>query len=307
MKKILVTGANKGIGLGIVKKLLRDFPDTYLLLGSRDVARGEAAVREILSEMGQSTGSRLEMVHIDVCSEDSIAAACKDVSTRHGELYGLINNAGGWLSSAKDTIDLNTYAVINVTEAFLPLLLKKQGGRVVQISSAAGPSYVAKCSSDIQTMFVNKEVTFAEVEERVIRPFLKIKENTGLSDDQKTDALEKVGLGSAEYGCAKAALNSYTTETSRKFPGLLINACTPGWISTDLTKGYAEKSGKSPAEMGMKSTDDGAKAAVYLMMADLEAEIPGYESGRFYGSDAVRSPLHKYRSPGAPAYEGEFP
>ena len=52
MKKILVTGANKGIGLGIVKKLLRDFPDTYLLLGSRDVAREEAAVREILSEMG---------------------------------------------------------------------------------------------------------------------------------------------------------------------------------------------------------------------------------------------------------------
>ena len=53
MKKILVTGANKGIGLGIVKKLLRDFPDTYLLLGSRDVARGEAAVKEILSEMGR--------------------------------------------------------------------------------------------------------------------------------------------------------------------------------------------------------------------------------------------------------------
>ena len=180
-------------------------------------------------------------------------------------------------------------------------------GRVVQISSASGPSYVAKCSLDFQTMFVNKEVTFAEVEERVIRPFLKIKEDVGLSDDQKNIALEKMGLGSAEYGCAKATLNSYTTEMSRKHPGLLINACTPGFIATDLTKGFAEKSGKSPTEMGMKSTDDGAKAAVYLMMADLEAEIPGYESGRFYGSDAVRSPLHKYRSPGTPAYEGEFP
>ena len=74
------------------------------------------------------------MIHIDVCSEASIAAACKDVGTRHGELYGLINNAGGWLSSPKDTIDLNTYAVINVTEAFLPLLLKKQGGNNTFVS-----------------------------------------------------------------------------------------------------------------------------------------------------------------------------
>ena len=159
-------------------------------------------------------------------------------------------------------------------------------------------------------MFVNKEVTFAEVEEHVIGPFLKVKEDATMSDDKKAETLEKMGLGSAEffgldaeYGCAKATLNSYTTEMSRKYPGLLINACAPGWIATDLTKGYAEKSGKSPAEMGMKSTDDGAKAAVYLMMADLEAE----ETGRFYGSDAVRSPLHKYRSPGTPAYAGEFP
>ena len=71
------------------------------------------------------------MIHIDVCSEASIAAACKDVSSRHGELYGLINNAGGMLSSAKDTIDLNTYAVINVTEAFLPILLRNKGGTLV--------------------------------------------------------------------------------------------------------------------------------------------------------------------------------
>jgi len=303
MKKILVTGGNKGIGLGIVKKLLRDFSDTYVLLGSRDVGRGEAAVKEILMEMGQNFQSRVEMVHIDVCSDASIAVAFNDVKTKHGELYGLINNAGGWLASPKATIDLNTYAPIKVTEAFLPLLLKQQGGRVVQISSAAGPSYVAKCSSDIQAMFVNKEVTFAEVEEHVIGPFLKVKEDATMSDDKKAETLEKMGLGSAEYGCAKATLNSYTTEMSRKYPGLLINACTPGWIATDLTKGYAEKSGKDPYEMGMKSTDDGAKAAVHLMMADLEAE----ETGRFYGSDAVRSPLHKYRSPGTPAYAGEFP
>ena len=53
MKKILVTGGNKGIGLAIVKLLLRDFPDTFLLLGSRDVSRGEAAVKQLVTELGK--------------------------------------------------------------------------------------------------------------------------------------------------------------------------------------------------------------------------------------------------------------
>ena len=53
MKRILVTGGNKGIGLGIVKKLLRDYSDTFLLLGSRDPKRGEEAVKEVINELGK--------------------------------------------------------------------------------------------------------------------------------------------------------------------------------------------------------------------------------------------------------------
>ena len=152
-------------------------------------------------------------------------------------------------------------------------------------------------------MLVNKEVTFKEAEQKVIKPFLSIKGNDKMSDDEKKEALSKIGLDASEYGCAKAALNAYTCEAAMKHPSLHINACTPGFIATDLTKGYAEKSGKTPAEMGMKSPEEGARVAVHLMMGQLEAE----ETGRFYGSDAVRSPLHKYRSPGTPAYTGEFP
>ena len=152
-------------------------------------------------------------------------------------------------------------------------------------------------------MFVRKDVTFKEAEEKVIKPFLSIKENASLSDEEKKAELSKIGLGDGEYGCAKAALNAYTCEAALKHPSLHINACTPGWIATDLTKGYAEKQGKSPAEVGMKTPEEGARVAVHLMMGQLEAE----ETGRFYGSDAVRSPMHKYRSPGTPAYTGEFP
>ena len=55
------------------------------------------------------------MVHIDVCSSESVGAAVASVTAAHGELYGLINNAGGWLASPRDTIDLNTYGPITVT------------------------------------------------------------------------------------------------------------------------------------------------------------------------------------------------
>ena len=47
MKRVVVTGANKGIGLAIVKRLLREYPDVYVYLGSRNVERGEAAIKQI--------------------------------------------------------------------------------------------------------------------------------------------------------------------------------------------------------------------------------------------------------------------
>ena len=245
------------------------------------------------------------MIQLDVCNQDSIASAVDTIKTKHGGLHGLVNNAGGWLSTAKDTVDLNLYAVINVTEAFLPLI--DDEGRIVMISSAAGPNYVSKCSEEIQKMFVNKNVTFAEIEKNVVEPFLSVKADTSLSESDMTAALLKKGLNDQAYGVSKAGLNAYTMEKARTHQNILINSCTPGFIETDLTKPFAARSGKTGQEMGMKSTDDGAKAGVYLMMNDLKAEIADYESGRYYGSDAVRSPLHKYRSPGDPPYTGEFP
>ena len=38
-----------------------------------------------------------------------------------------------------------------------------------------------------------------------------------------------------------------------RLPKITVSSCTPGYIATDLTKAYAEKSGKTPAEMGMKT------------------------------------------------------
>ena len=52
MKRILVTGANKGIGLVTVMKLLKSYDDTYLILGSRDKTRGEKALKFLTRKNG---------------------------------------------------------------------------------------------------------------------------------------------------------------------------------------------------------------------------------------------------------------
>ena len=171
---------------------------------------------------------------------------------------------------------------------------------------------MSNCRREIQDVLVSPDITFSQAEEKIIEPFLQIKEDPTIPEEEKNAALEKIGLHDSglvgsSYGVSKAALNAYTVELARNQPNLLINSCTPGFIETDPTRPMAEKAGKTPEEMGMKKTENGTVAAVFLMMNDLPAEIAGYESGRYYGSDGVWSPLHKYRAPGDPPYDGSYP
>merc|ERR1711892_551303 len=135
MKRILVTGANKGIGLAIVTKLLQDFPDTHLLLGSRDLGRGQKALQQVLDQVGDAEKDRVELIQLDVTSDESV------------------NNAVGFSESARGTVDLNTYGLRRVCEAFLPLI-QKDKGRIVQVSSGAAPMFVRTCNQEIQDFFV---------------------------------------------------------------------------------------------------------------------------------------------------------
>lgn len=313
MKLILVTGANKGIGQAIVMTLLRDYPDTHLLLGSRDLGRGQAAVSQLTSQLGEDvTKGRLDLLELDVSKDESVAAAVKTVRDRFGAdgpLFGLVNNAGAIMEGVRKTVELNTYGLRRVCEAFLPLIQPAQG-RIVQISSAAGPSYVADCKEEMQAFLVGSNITWDKVEQKLLSPALALAEDSSLTEDSRKEALTSLGLGDltmSGYGLSKAAVNAYTLHLVKRFPNLLINSCTPGFIETDLTKIFAAKSGKTPAEMGMLTPEMGARVAVYLTMTNLPQELNGYQSGWFYGSDSKRSPLHKYRSPGSEPYQGEFP
>ena len=97
MKRILITGANKGIGLATVGKLLDSYDETFLLLGSRDSKKGQEACDSLVDRRPEWK-HRLELIQIDVEKEDSVNSAVDEVrkkfSSESSPLYGIINNAG---------------------------------------------------------------------------------------------------------------------------------------------------------------------------------------------------------------------
>lgn len=294
MRRVLVTGANKGIGLAIVTAVLEQHEDTFVLLGSRDLGRGEAA-RESLMQTHPEWEERVEVVELDVASDASVTAAAARVRARfEGEaqpLYGLVNNAGVGRheSGMRGVLEVNTLGVRRVCEAFVPLL-RAADGRVVNVTSASGPRFVSRCSADRQRFFLDASVTW---------PQLQALLDECLSTDG-ADAFAAKGLASGDaYGLSKACANTYTLLLAREHPELKVNACTPGLIATDMNRPYAERAGKTPEEMGMKPPSAGARAPMFLLFGDVEG------NGRYYGSDALRSPLDRYRDPGTPAYEGD--
>ena len=291
MKRILVTGANKGIGLATVENLLQNHPDTFLILGSRDEKRGDEALG-LLTSKEPSWSERTTMLKIDVSSDDSVTMAAEKVASMFESeakpMYGIINNAGIGSSSIgmEPTLQVNTWGIYRVCEAFIPLL--EVSGRIVNVTSAAGPNFVEAADDMTRNMLTDPVVQWDAVEEYM---------NRCISESKDT-APTTSGLGNA-YGLSKACANALTLILARENPGLTINACTPGFIETDMTRPFAESQGKTATEMGMNTPEQGSAASVFLMMG----EVPG--SGMYFGSDCLRSPLDRYRSPGDPPYEGD--
>lgn len=292
MRRVLITGANKGIGLASVSAILGEGDDTHVLLGSRNLKRGQQA-RASLIEAHPDWAERLEVVEIDVSNDESVTKAATDVRARfeaEAPLYALVNNAGvGFGSGSLDAVlEVNARGIRRVCEAFLPLL-DSEKGRIVNVTSAAGPNFVAKCSDEKRRFFLDTEIEWSNLD-----AFM----NDCIATDGADNFAAK-GLGTGEaYGLSKACANSYTLLAARENPGIRINACTPGFIETDLTRPYAETKGVTPSEMGMKSPADGTRSTIHLLFGEPEG------SGHYYGSDAIRSPMHRYRSPGDPPYTG---
>ncbi|MFI7668422.1 SDR family NAD(P)-dependent oxidoreductase [Nocardia sp. NPDC049526] len=190
---VLITGANKGLGLEAARRLGEQ--GWTVFLGSRDAARGQAAADELAA-----AGVNVVMVPLDVTSEESVSDAVRLVREHTDRLDVLINNAGapGNIVAPADATadeihsvyDTNVYGPIRVTHAFLPLLQASDNPRVVMVSSGGG--------------------SFAVV----------------------TDPEQPVSkMHELAYSSSKAALNMITVRYAQALPKIKFNVATPGEVA----------------------------------------------------------------------------
>jgi NAD(P)-dependent dehydrogenase (short-subunit alcohol dehydrogenase family) len=198
-KIALVTGANKGIGKEIARQLGQ--AGFTVLVGSRDLARCEAAAEELVAEGLDATGIQLE-----VTDEKSVRSAAEEIERMYGRLDVLVNNAAiipagddavsrvgsGVLREAFET---NVIGLVSVTQAVLPLLARAERARIVNLSTSLA--------------------SFAQV------------------GDPESRMSTVLTLG---YNSSKAAVNMVTVMLANELrgTGILVNAAEPGNCATDM-------------------------------------------------------------------------
>jgi NAD(P)-dependent dehydrogenase (short-subunit alcohol dehydrogenase family) len=213
-KKIaVVTGANKGLGLVIARRLGQQ--DMTVLVGARDKSRGRTAA-ELLRAEGIDAHSLL----LDVTHGPSIVRARGFLEQEFGRLDVLVNNAGIThdvslkpsetpLETIRDVFETNFFGIIALTQALLPLLRKSEAGRIVNMSSGLG------------SLTQNSDPAWAFY-----------------------------GLKPLGYNASKTALNAFTVLLAHelKETAIKVNSADPDWCRTDMGGSAATHSAEEGAD-----------------------------------------------------------
>jgi NAD(P)-dependent dehydrogenase (short-subunit alcohol dehydrogenase family) len=132
--------ANSGIGFELARQLLSK--GTYhVLLSARSPQRGTSALSTLQSHNHPGT---IEFLPLDLCSDNAIAAAATHITTHHGRLDVLINNAAiasftqADRSAFRDSFDTNAIGPYLLSKALIGLLQKSTNPRIINVSSGAG-------------------------------------------------------------------------------------------------------------------------------------------------------------------------
>lgn len=142
VRAALVTGGNRGIGLEVCRQLAER--GMTVVLGSRSPGKGEPAANGL-----RAAGLEILPKTIDVSDDRSVERLASEIEEDLGQLDVLVNNAGilydTWqrplsadLDVVREALETNTFGAWRTARAFVPLMRRSGGGRIVNVSSGAG-------------------------------------------------------------------------------------------------------------------------------------------------------------------------
>ena len=225
----LITGANQGVGFQVAKELVAN--GLAVLVGSRNLERGEAAAKEI--------GPGAIPLQLDVTDQVSIVAAAERIRKEVGRVDLLVNNAAisntsklpgvsiveymkstrpsnVSLDEVRAVWETNVFGVLAVYQAMLPLLRESSDARIVNVSSGVGSL-----------------------------------------TDNANPAFQWRSIFGPVYPASKAALNAITLAmmVELESTGIKVNLVSPGFTRTNLN-GYA----------GTQSVEEGSREVVRVAL-----------------------------------------
>ena len=203
-KIILITGANRGIGHNILKKIATC---GYTVIGTSRSKNGADMITDAIKD---SNGKGVVM---DVTNQDSINTSINQIKEDYGVIYGLVNNAGitndNLLMRMSDeqwntVIETNLTSLYRVTKSILKDMMKRRTGRIINIGSIvgimgnAGQSNYSATKSGLLgfTKSLAREVSSRNINVNAISPgFIDTDMTRALSEEQIQALTKNIPLG----------------------------------------------------------------------------------------------------------------
>ncbi len=234
IQRILVTGSNKGIGYGIIEKLIQEKVHAHIYLTSRDLVAGQRSCQKLQEHY--PSADNIQVVQLDITDKGSVAHLLEQLK-REGPIDILFNNSGvGEFGDQSDpkllthTMGVNYHATRAFTEALLKEGLIADGGKIIIVSSGLGkfgnlpttkPDYYKRLSQYRNGMTVDQlEALVAEYEQDL------------------TATKDYAGWNKYIYSMSKLLISIYAYILSRSKEivdrNIQVYTSTPGWCATDM-------------------------------------------------------------------------
>jgi len=207
-RKVIVTGGSRGLGLGIVRRLLCDGYDAIAVARQMN-----DQLSSTLEEAERTRKGSLRFVPFDLAEVSEIPALVKRIRREAGPIHGLVNNAALGTAAVlalmptveiERLIRLNTLSPIVLTKHVVRYMMADGGGRVVNVASIVGSTgysglsvYSATKASLIGfTRSLAREVGKGRVNVNAVAPgFLDTEMTEGMDEAHRAKVVRRTALG----------------------------------------------------------------------------------------------------------------